>query len=334
MFETSLQGGDFPTFRDVLSGTASEAIAFPKGDAGGRSRPLVKIQDGCNSACSYCIVPNARGSSRSTDPDMVLQNVVRLAERGYHEVVLAGIHIGQYGRDLTPPTSLAGLMRSLEGLTDAPRIRLSSIEPGELTDDIIRRIAASNRFCRHLHIPLQSGDDQVLRRMRRPYGGDVYGQLIHKVRSRLPDAALGADVLIGFPGESDAAYQNTYDLVASLPLTYLHVFPFSPRKGTPAYRYPERIPEPVVKERCRAMRELGDMKRGAFYRASLGKTAEIILENQHERTGKPLKGMTSNYIPVYVKKGTKAAGHRLCKHALVGVRLERLEGEGVSGTAL
>jgi threonylcarbamoyladenosine tRNA methylthiotransferase MtaB len=265
-----------------------------------RTRPFLKIQDGCDAFCSYCIVPYARGPSRSLPVANVLEGISALSAAGYHEIVLTGIHLGQYGCDLIPVTSLGELLDRIDRSEMVQRVRLSSIEPLELTDALIERVAGSPRFCRHFHVPLQSGDDRILKKMKRPYTVDIFRRRIAKIRDQIPDAAIGVDTLIGFPGETDAAFKNTYDLMNELPISYLHVFPFSARPKTPAARYPDKIPPDVIKERCEKMRCLGQVKRLHFYRSFIGKEIEILVESTRHATTGLLKGLSSNYIPVLI----------------------------------
>ncbi|MFH1982146.1 MAG: tRNA (N(6)-L-threonylcarbamoyladenosine(37)-C(2))-methylthiotransferase MtaB [Pseudomonadota bacterium] len=275
----------------------------------GRTRPFLKIQDGCNTFCTYCIVPYARGRSRSLPLAAALDNLRALAANGYREVVLTGIHLGDYGKDLFPPAALVDLLR----LADAPdmpeRIRLSSIEPTEISDALLSVVVASDRFCRHFHIPLQSGDDAVLKRMHRPYSRALYGDIIGRIHERLPGAAIGADVLIGFPGEDDAAYEQTRVLIESLPVTYLHVFPFSPREGTPAARFSEVVPAAVVKRRCAEMRRIGTAKRLAFYRAHEGQSLPVIVESRRDPQTGNLRGLSENYVPVLFEGPDQLMAH-------------------------
>jgi threonylcarbamoyladenosine tRNA methylthiotransferase MtaB len=265
-----------------------------------RTRPFLKIQDGCDAFCTYCIVPHARGPSRSLPVADVLEGIRALSVAGYHEIVLTGIHLGQYGCDLSPATSLSELLDGIDRSDLIQRVRLSSIEPLELTAELIQRVADAPRFCRHFHIPLQSADDRILKKMKRPYTVDVFRQRIAKIRDKIPDAAIGVDTLIGFPGETDAAFENTYDLINELPMTYLHVFPFSARPGTPAASYPDKIPPDVIKERCEKMRCLGQIKRLNFYRSFIGKEVEILVESTRHATTGLLKGLSSNYLPVLI----------------------------------
>ncbi len=266
---------------------------------GRRTRPFLKIQDGCDAFCTYCIVPHARGRSRSMPMDGVIEHVGQLARLGYREVVLTGIHIGCYGRDLLPTTTLYDLLAHIQAAGIIDRVRLSSIEPGELNDPIIglagAHPASPGRLCPHFHIPLQSGDDTILARMHRPYGRDDFRQLVLRIVDRLPNAAIGVDTLIGFPGETDAAFERTVNLIESLPVAYLHVFPFSARKGTPAFSYPDPVPLAVIKKRCERMRRLGSQKRRTFYTKTLGQQTTVLVE---ARRAGPLKGLTDNYVPV------------------------------------
>jgi threonylcarbamoyladenosine tRNA methylthiotransferase MtaB len=291
-----------------------------------RTRPFLKIQDGCDAFCTYCIVPYARGRSRSMPPHDVLNHIKQLAAAGFHEVVMAGIHLGTYGRDLSPATNLLRLLGKIQEEKTIERIRLSSIEPLELTDAMIECVAASDIFCRHFHIPLQSGDDGILKMMGRPYTRQIFHDLILKIKQRMPDAAIGVDTLIGFPGESEAAFENTYQLIEKLPVSYLHVFPFSPRPGTVASKFPNRVPAEIVKKRCEQMRKLGNKKRMAFYRNQIGQTVTILCETQRDgRTGL-LKGISSNYLPVWVN----GADNR--RNQMINVRIENLTAQRLFGS--
>ncbi len=286
-----------------------------------RTRPFIKIQDGCNAFCSYCIVPHARGRSRSLSPDRILELISDYDKAQYPEVVLTGIHIGQYGLDFDPPTSLSQLLHTIQNSGVHLRVRLSSIEPMELSDDIIDLAATSHRLCHHFHLPLQSGDNGILKRMHRPYDRDCFADRVLAVHSRLPHAAIGTDVMAGFPGETDAAFDQTVELIDRLPLTYLHVFPFSPRKGTPAFQYPDTVPDGVIKERCRILRQLGMNKKIAFMKSQIGQVLHAVIETGRDTATGLLKGVTSNYIQIMI------SGDDCLQNTLVPVHPEKL-GDG------
>ena len=286
---------------------------------GSRTRPFLKIQDGCDAFCTYCIVPFARGPSRSMRSENVLEHIHQLKQTGYHEVVLSGVHLGAYGIDLSPPTSLTELLNRIYGSQTIHRVRLSSIEPPELTDDIIRIVAERDMFCRHFHIPLQSGDDHILKQMRRPYTSSLFRDLILTINESIPDAAIGVDVMLGFPGETEKAFENTYLLMEKLPVTYLHVFPFSPRKGTPAGNYPQKVPAKTIKDRCHKMLLLGNVKKRDFLKKYPGQKVEILIEGKRDSTTGLVKGITSNYLPVYVQCGDDL------ENTLVKVKIDRLD---------
>lgn len=263
---------------------------------GRRSRPVLRIQDGCNSWCSYCTVPMARGKSRSMDQESVLRHLSTLFLEGYGEVVLTGIHIGAWGLDLDPASCLTRLLEELSEMPGLPRLRISSLEPNELTPGILA-LARKGFLCPHFHLPLQSGDDGILKLMGRPYTRAQYAGIVRGVRDALPLAAIGADVMVGFPGESEAAFNNTRLLLEELPLTYLHIFPFSPREGTAAFSMPGRIEPWGMKERTAVLREISGKKRAAFSKSQEGLAVEICVEGEASR---PYiwKGLTENYVSV------------------------------------
>jgi threonylcarbamoyladenosine tRNA methylthiotransferase MtaB len=263
-----------------------------------RSRPLVKVQEGCCAGCTYCIVPQARGPSRSQPLPLVLEHLGRLGHRGFHEAVLTGTHLGLYGQDLTPPVSLATLLSRIAAAAPIDRLRLSSIEPGEISDELLSLIAHNNLFCHHVHIPLQSGDDGILARMHRPYRVEHYARLLRRVRAALPSAAIGADVMVGFPGESEQAFAATCDLLHSLPVSYLHVFPFSPRPGTPAAGFPHRIAPATIAARCRILRAMGDHKRIQFAARFVGRTLNVLVESRRDASTGRRIGLSDNYLTV------------------------------------
>jgi threonylcarbamoyladenosine tRNA methylthiotransferase MtaB len=285
---------------------------------GARTRPYLKIQDGCDSFCTYCIVPHARGRSRSMPPDVVLRHLRQLGSMGYHEAVLTGIHLGAYGLDRVPAGSLLELLETIAQERPLTRIRLSSIEPHELSDELIDVVAGSDLFCPHFHLPLQSGDDTILQRMHRPYSRAMFRQRVMHIKRRLPRAAVGADVLVGFPGEDEAAFEQTCQLIAMLPLTYLHVFPFSARPGTPAATYPEQVPPNVVKHRTARVRDIGADKKQAFLQSTLGRKTEVLVETRRDAATGHLKGLTPNYLTVLLEGGDQ------CMNTIVRVEINRI----------
>jgi threonylcarbamoyladenosine tRNA methylthiotransferase MtaB len=298
---------------------------MPTAVSAGRTRPFLKVQDGCDAFCTYCIVPFARGRSRSMPLENILQSIRQLAEAEYHEVVLTGIHLGAYGRDLSPAADLAALLRRIRSLDLIDRVRLSSIEPLELTYEILQIVAESDMFCHHFHIPLQSGDDRILKRMGRPYARQVFHDLIFKIQKLMPDAAIGVDTLIGFPGENDTAFENTYNFITDLPVSYLHVFPFSVRPGTRAADFTDNVPPEVIKSRCERMRRLGLNKRASFYREFVGKTMPVLIETKRDGATGLLKGISANYLPVLIE------GEDDLKNRLIDVRIKKMEGEKLFG---
>ncbi|MDM8517167.1 tRNA (N(6)-L-threonylcarbamoyladenosine(37)-C(2))-methylthiotransferase MtaB [Desulfobacterales bacterium HSG16] len=297
-----------------------------------RSRPFLKIQDGCSAFCSYCIVPYARGPSRSMEPAQVIEHLAALSSKGFKEVVVSGIHLGCYGLDLSNKTNLYELLCKIEDRQPIERIRLSSIEPDELSDEIIDLVAESDMFCPHFHIPLQSGDDMILDRMKRSYTSEFFIERVNRIHEKMPDAAIGADTLIGFPGESEEAFLNTFQTVKKLPLSYLHVFPFSPRENTPASKFSNKIPQDVIKARCRTIRDLSMEKRLDFYKSFLNKFVDILVlgESGGESEKKSasvgyLKGISSSYLPVLIpyKPGLK--------NSIVRVQIEKINGLKIFG---
>ncbi|MDA0710339.1 MAG: tRNA (N(6)-L-threonylcarbamoyladenosine(37)-C(2))-methylthiotransferase MtaB [bacterium] len=282
---------------------------------GGRSRAFVKVQEGCNEFCSFCIIPFARGRSRSRTLDSTVAQVKKLVAAGYREVVLTGVHIGDYGVD-QGGRNLLDVLEAVDRIEGLERFRVSSIEASFVTDAMIDFFAASEKFCRHLHIPLQSGDDRVLKAMRRPYTRTQYIDLIETLADRLPDVGIGGDVMVGFPGESDEAFQNTYNLVAQHPMTYLHVFPYSPRGKTPAARMPDQVDTHVKKARGAALRALGEEKVAEFQARFLTRICPVLFEGRNKNG--LLSGLTDNYIRV-VAPGPDEASDRVVDVRLNGI---------------
>lgn len=256
-----------------------------------RTRPNLKIQDGCNHRCSFCIIPFVRGPSRSAPPDRIVEQVRRLAEK-YREIVLSGVNLGRWGREPGLRMRLAGLLRRLLEETGVERLRLSSIEPMDLTDELLELVASTPRIARHLHVPLQSGSDAVLKRMRRWYRARHYADRIRKIRQYLPEAAIGADVLVGFPGETEAEFEESRAFIAAQPFTYLHVFTYSERPGTLAAAMPGRVPMAERKRRNRILRELGAAFNLEFRRRMAGRSlSAVTIEDGRS-------ALTTNYLKV------------------------------------
>jgi len=288
-----------------------EFLSAPVEDAAGdRTRPNLKIQDGCNNRCSFCIIPFVRGRSRSAPEGQVVEQVRNLSRR-YREVVLSGINLGRWGREPGSVMRLAGLLRRLLDETEIERLRLSSVEPMDFSDDLLGLMAASPRMARHVHAPLQSGSDRILRRMHRKYRPRHYADRIAQARRLMPDCAVGADVMVGFPGETEADFEESRRFIEGLPFTYLHVFTYSERPGTAAAEMPDQVPMAVRKERNRILRELAAGKNLAFRRAMLGRTLRVVTLNE---SGKALSG---NYLRVDLARA--AEPNRLIDVAIGGV---------------
>ncbi|MDP2360226.1 MAG: tRNA (N(6)-L-threonylcarbamoyladenosine(37)-C(2))-methylthiotransferase MtaB [bacterium] len=262
----------------------------------GQTRAWLKIQDGCDVFCSFCIIPFTRGRSRSMLPDAVLRQARRLIETGFRELVVTGVHIGDYGRDLQPARSLAWLCQGLLELPGLIRLRLSSIEPWDITDDLLRAMAADPRFCPHLHTALQSGSDAILAAMGRRIDRRGLLDLFGRIERLLPGAGLGTDLIAGFPGEEDAHHRETMELLRRLPLSRLHVFPFSPRSGTGAARLPGAVPRDVKRARCRELLDLGQDLQRAAHQAALGRRCQVLVEGSTQ--GDSLFGYTADYLRV------------------------------------
>ena len=291
---------------DIFAHT--ELLAAPVFDsANERTRPNLKVQDGCNNRCSFCVIPSLRGRSRSLPLEEVVREINQLVEAGYREVVISGINLGRWGRDLQMsnghPLKFEELIGAILDETPLEKLRISSVEPMDWSDWLIRLMADSSRIAKHAHVPMQSGSDAVLRRMHRKYRPWHYCEKIEKIRAALPDAAIGADVMVGFPGESEVEFEETRRMIEHLPFTYLHVFTFSSRPGTPAATMPNQVPVRVARERNRILRELATEKKQAFMRSFLGKPLPAItLSTVNEGTDGAWTGaLTDNYLKMNVR---------------------------------
>ena len=287
-----------PVIRVAPIADARAVPVAPFARVTGRSRAFVKIQDGCQHRCAFCIVPAARGSSRSQDPAVVLAQVETLVRAGYREVTLTGVDMGHYGWDHVPRTTLAALVARLVAVPGLRWLRLSSILPAYMTPALLDVIAGSKRVAPHLHVPLQSGSDRVLRLMRRPYNTRMYRGLVERLARDVPDLGLGADVIVGHPGERDEDFEATMALVRELPFSYLHVFSYSDRKGTEAAHLSDRIPGPAIRERSRALRQLGREKSLAFRQRLVGARRDVVVLGERDRVTGRLAGLTGNYVEV------------------------------------
>ena len=317
-----------PSPGEVLVGDIfahTELMAAPVFDAdtaSEKTRPNLKVQDGCNNRCSFCIIPFVRGKSRSLKLDHVLSETRALVSLGYKEIVLSGINLGRWGRDFEGRTRFVDLLRAMLAETDIQKIRISSVEPMDWCDDLIELVASSHRVCKHAHVPLQSGSDRILRRMHRKYRPWHYADRIQKIRGAMPTAAIGADVMVGFPGETAEQFEETRAFIDSLPFTYLHVFTYSSRPGTPSASMPEQVRGDVTRERNRILRELAARKKGVFQEQFIGRELETItLTNiENGRT----EGLTDNFQKVWIEGQWDA-------NRVVQVSIDGIHGEAMTG---
>jgi len=282
---------------DILAQTTVQ-IAPASLMADDRTRPILKVQDGCNNRCSYCVIPFVRGRSRSLPPEAVVGEVRMLVAAGAKEIVLSGINLGSYGRDLTPRAELSSVVRRILDETGLEMLRFSSIEPQDITEDFVALVASSNRLAPHFHVPLQSGSDRILRRMHRWYRSEHYAERVSVIRRRLPSAAVGADVIVGFPGETEEDFRDTREFIERLSFTYLHVFSFSTRPGTAAAGLGDAVPPQVIRERARALRELARQKSAAFRASQAGNALRAL--TLHTGGGDWTDALTGNYLKLRI----------------------------------
>jgi threonylcarbamoyladenosine tRNA methylthiotransferase MtaB len=259
------------------------------------TRAFLQAQNGCNSFCTYCIVPYARGRSRSVQLEDVLQGVRELAVNGYREVVLTGIHLGAYGLDLTPTTTLTDLVGRIDSERIVPRLRIGSVEPNEVSKELLTLMTESEIICPHLHLPLQSGSDSVLQRMGRSYTADFFRSLMHRINAALPQAFIGADVIAGFPGESETEFEETLQLIKELPFSDLHVFPYSSRPGTKAADMPDQVPAHIIKYRAEQLRTVAAEKKNKFLEGQRGSELNVLVQGYNTNTQK-CNGLSKNYV--------------------------------------
>ncbi len=302
-----------------------EMLTMSATQTGVKTRPYVKIQDGCDARCAYCIVPSVRGPGRSAAPEDILGEIRRLVAAGYQEIVLTGVHLGTYGRRLPQPAQLTELLRRILEIPALGRIRLSSIEPMDFDRSLATLAAGHPAFAHHFHIPLQSGSDRILRRMRRPYTAARFLDLLHHIQANLPTIGLGTDVLVGFPGETDADFEATCEIVRQSPLAYLHVFPFSPREGTEASTMPGQVSPGVLRERCHILRDISARKNLAFRQRFAGQVLPAISLAIEEEMGESV-ALTGNYIHARI------AGAAVPLNRLVNIRIDEVRPEGTWAT--
>ena len=308
--------GDIFAHTELMAAPVFDADSFEK------TRPNLKVQDGCNNRCSFCIIPYVRGKSRSLKLEQVVREVDALVANGYREIVLSGINLGRWGRELTPRTNFAAMLREILQQTAIEKVRISSVEPMDWTNEVIELVASSPRIAKHAHVPMQSGSDRVLRLMHRKYRPWHYADRIERIRRAMPDAAIGADVMVGFPGETDDDFEQTRALIERQPFTYLHVFTYSSRPGTPSAAMPEQVPVQVARERNRVLRELAARKKHEFMQSFVGRELEAITLTHYD--GEFTEALTDNYLKLRIH-GQYGANQRL-RSSVCSVSLDCLRG--------
>jgi threonylcarbamoyladenosine tRNA methylthiotransferase MtaB len=305
----ALSAPAFTLVGDIFAHT--ELIAAPvfSGDSiAEKTRPNLKVQDGCDNRCSFCIIPSVRGQSRSMKLDRVIAEANALVAAGYREIVLSGINLGRWGRDFQPQQRFEHLLRALLEHSGIEKIRISSVEPMDWSDQLIALVAGSPRIARHAHVPLQSGSDPILRRMHRKYRPWHYAEKIRKIHEAMPEAAIGADVMVGFPGETDELFEESRSFIEHLPFTYLHVFTYSSRPGTASAAMPGQVPVHVARERNRILRELAAMKNFQFRQRQVGRELEAI--TLHANDNDWTEALSDNYLKIRLA-GRYQANQRL-----------------------
>lgn len=287
-----------------------------------RTRAFLKIEDGCNNFCSYCIIPYVRGRVRSRQLESIRAESLALRAAGYKEIVLTGIHIGAYGRDLRGKINLVDAIRTVLDAANPLRLRLGSLESAEMTDELIDLLRTDSRICNHVHLPLQSGSDEVLRAMHRPYTTKNFAELTARLVEEVPNISIGTDLIVGFPGETDENFSETLRFIQGQPFSKIHVFPYSARAGTLAATFPNQIPPQIKKSRANLALEVSRAKSKSFAERLIGKTVEIIAETSQ---GGFVDGLTKNYVRVYVPDENILFG------SVLNVKIERLHRDGIAG---
>ncbi|PIP73208.1 MAG: tRNA (N(6)-L-threonylcarbamoyladenosine(37)-C(2))-methylthiotransferase MtaB [Nitrospinae bacterium CG22_combo_CG10-13_8_21_14_all_47_10] len=289
----------------------------------GMTKAFIKVQTGCDEKCSFCTVVKARGKSISDTRENILYNVQQSIDSGFKEVTLTGINLGTWGMDRSE--TFSSLVRDIVKLSGDFRVRLSSINPMEIDNDLIRLISETENLCSHLHIPMQSGDDAILKSMRRNYNRQQYLEVVHRAVNAIPGLGLGADVIVGFPGETEEQFESTRELIEQLPFSYLHVFSYSPRRGTEAHQFKDNVPGNIKKQRNQTLTQLANQKALKYREKFLGQKETVLLENQRDTKSGWLKGHTGNYIPVILE------GADALKNNLVPVTLQKISESQVAG---
>ena len=303
-------------------------VSFPMTRFPGYTRGFVKVQDGCSLRCSFCAIRIARGPNRSERPERVLEHVRTLIDAGFQEIVLTGVHLVDYGRDLVPRTTLATLLEQMTALPGLGRLRISSLEPLGVTDALLDVLCGNDKICHNLHLALQSGCDATLRRMRRRYTAGFYRSVVERLRTVDPEYSVGADVMVGFPGETEADHAESLAFVREVELSYLHVFPFSPREGTPAATLPGQVHPTHRNRRAAEMRALHDELKARFYAATLGRAFDtIVLEDRDEDSGR-LRALTGHYVEILVDAHAEDQGK------ILPIRVDRVDAHKAWGTIL
>jgi len=325
----AIPGTTFPVFEAhtteprVFVGEIGDVFHFAPVFADDRTRPTVKIQDGCNARCAFCVIPHVRGKSRSMEPEKVIEQIRELDQNRYQEIVLSGINLGSYGRDLDRRYTFLGLIKQILSETGIPRLRISSIEPMDVSKEMINLVATEPRMAQHFHVPLQSGSNRILRLMSRRYWATQYAERIISIRQRIPACGIGADVMVGFPGESESDHAESLRFIESLPFTYLHIFPYSARPGTPAAGRPEQLDGRRIHERVREMKSLIAAKRSRFLQAQIGqKLSAVVLHKAPD--GVP-SALSSNYLQISLP------GSGVSPNTLVNVEIGRVHESGLVG---
>ena len=319
-----IESNDLNGITVILNSDIDSVKKFvPSYSMGERTRSFLKVQDGCDYTCSFCTIPLARGKSRSADIADTLHQAREIAESKIKEIVLTGVNVGDFGKNYGE--SFFDLIQELDKVEGIERFRISSIEPNLLTDEIINFTAKSEKFLPHFHIPLQSGSDQILKAMRRRYNSDLYIQRINRIKTIMPDACIGVDVIVGFPGESEANFKETYDLLNKLDISYLHVFSYSQRDNTDAVNIEPKVSQQIIAERSKILHQLSIQKKRQFYEKNMGATKQVLFENREDGI---ISGHSENYISVFIK------GNEDELNQIIPVKLVRIEDGEMLGQRL